>query len=450
MEFGPGASPVMYNGNDGGIYRSTNGGTVWSKLPDLPITQFYRIALDASNPDALYGGAQDNGTVRTLNDQIDDYDSIYGGDGFGPLVHPQNSSRVWAQYQYGSLSYSSNGGGSWSGATGGVSGRMNWNAPLVQDPTNPDWRYFGSDRVHRSSSNTSWSAISGDLTGGPHQNNSGQVRGTLTTIRVSPLDGDVIWAGSDDGYVHVTENGGGSWTDVSAALPERWITSVRCDPFDRETAYVTISGFRWAEPLPHVFRTTDLGQSWEPVAGNLPEAPANDLIVDPQYAERWFVATDLGIYETTDGGAHWSVLGTGLPNVVATHLAFDPVQRKLYTATFGRSFFEIEVGTLTAVDDSPAGDPLAFGRAENPYPNPTADGTWLAWTLPSAARVTAEVFTVSGRRVWSASTPADAGRGTLRWDGVDADGRPLPSGVYFARLKADERVLGGETVTLRR
>jgi len=341
------------------FYRSINGGTLWSKLPDLPITQIYRVALDANNANALYGGAQDNGTCRTLTGSTSNWSMIFGGDGFQSLVHPLNSNRIWVQYQYGSLYYSSNGGSGFSGATGGISGldRRNWNSPLIQDPTDSDRRYFGTNKVYRSSSNTSWTAISPDLTGGSHMGQSGQVMGTLTTLAVSPLDGDVIWAGSDDGHVSVTVNGGGSWTDVSAVLPDRWITSVRADPTSRETAYVTISGFRWAEPLPRVYMTTDLGAVWVSISGNLPDAPVNDFIADPDVPGRCFAATDVGVFETLDGGGTWNVLGSGLPNVVVTSLALDEANRELFAGTYGRSFFScsVETGTITQYGQGLAG-----------------------------------------------------------------------------------------------
>ncbi|MFH2001022.1 MAG: hypothetical protein ABIK28_15175, partial [Planctomycetota bacterium] len=341
MEFGPGASPVMYNGNDGGVYRSTNGGTSWAHLPDLPISQIYRLALDANNPDALYCGLQDNGTVRTLNGGLNSWESIYGGDGFQPLVHPSNSNYIWALYQYGALGFSSNGGYSFGDATTGLSGsdRYNWNCPLIQDPTNANRRYFGTNRVYRSASNTSWSVISPDLTGGPHQGNSGQVMGTLTTLAVSLLDERVIWAGSDDGHVHVTDNAGASWTDVSATLPDRWITSVRAAPHDSETAYVTISGFRWAEPLPHVYKTENLGISWTAISGNLPDAPVNDLLADPSLLGRLYVATDVGVFESLDDGTTWQAFGAGLPNIVVTSLGLKETEQELVAGTYGRSFF---------------------------------------------------------------------------------------------------------------
>jgi photosystem II stability/assembly factor-like uncharacterized protein len=359
--FGPGPDPVMYNGNDGGVYRSTNGGTSWIKLPDLPVTQVYRVALDQNNPDALYCGTQDNGTNRTLTGGLSDWDMIYWGDGFQPLVHPNNSNYIWAQYQYGNLAFSSNGGYSFTGATSGIgySDRFNWNCPLIQDPTHADRRYFGTNKVYRSVSNTSWTAVSPDVTGGPHQGNPGQVNGTLTTLAVSPLDREVIWAGSDDGHVSVTENGGTTWTDVSAGLPDRWITSVRTDPIHREGAFVTVSGFRWAEPLPHVFKTTDLGANWTSISGNLPEAPVNDFVAHPLNPNRYFVATDVGVFETADGGTTWSVLGEGLPNVVVPTLALDAENQVLVAGTYGRSHFSISVeevmGSITQYGSGLAG-----------------------------------------------------------------------------------------------
>jgi len=450
LAFGPGANPVLYEGNDGGVYRSTNGGTVWTKLPDLPILQVYRVALDATNPLALYCGAQDNGTCRTRTGALNDWEMIYGGDGFQPLVHPTSASRLWAQYQYGSLAYSSNGGGYWTDATVGIgyNDRQNWNSPLIQDPTDVDRRYFGTQKVYRSASNTSWTAISGDLTGGPHQGNAGQVDGTLTTLAVSPRDGQVIWAGSNDGYVQVTTNGGSSWSNVAADLPDRWVTSVRTDPFARETAYVTISGFRWDEPLPHVFRTTNLGTTWEPIAGNLPDAPANDFFADPDTPGRYFVATDVGVFQTVDAGEHWSMLGSNLPNVVVTSLAFEPASRVLYAGTYGRSFFAC---TLEEASSVAVLAPVTLGRALPPRPNPTRGEVWIRWELSCPAEVAVQVVSVAGRVVWSQRTvPVAAGPGEIHWDGRDAQGRPVPAGVYFARIMAGGEVLRGGTIRIQR
>jgi photosystem II stability/assembly factor-like uncharacterized protein len=346
LAFGSGASPVIYNGNDGGVYRSTNGGTFWTALPNQPHTQIYRMALDNQNPDAIYIGAQDNGTSRTVTGGVDDWQDIFGGDGFQTVIDADDSNRIWAQYQYGSIVFSANGGSTWLSATLGIptSDRKNWNAPHIQDPNDPGRRYAGTNRVYRNTDDRNWEVVSPDLTGGP-SGNPGQVDGSLTTISVSALDSNVIWAGSNDGFVSVTVDGGGAWADVSAGLPDRWVTSVRTDPADRETAYATVSGFRWNEALPHVYVTTDLGVTWSPISGNLPDAPVNDLVADPSSPGRLFVASDVGVFVSRDRGSRWSALGETLPNVVSTSLLLDERSRDLLVGTFGRSVF------ATPIDD---------------------------------------------------------------------------------------------------
>jgi photosystem II stability/assembly factor-like uncharacterized protein len=452
LDFGCGANPVIYEGNDGGVYVSSNTGSIWTKLYDLPVTQVYRVALDPNNANALYGGTQDNGTVRTLTGGTGDWEVIFWGDGFQALVHPLDSDKIWAQYQYGNVYYSDDGGYGWYTATGGISGsdRNNWNSPLIQDPTDNNQRYFGTNRLYQSTTATDWTVMSPDLTGGPHLDRPGQVRGTLTTLAVSPLDGDVIWTGSDDGHVHVTTNGGSAWNDVSAGLPDRWITSVRSDPFSRETAYVTISGFRWAEPLPHVYRTTDLGNSWTAIASGLPEAPVNDFLADPADSGRYYVATDVGVYQSIDAGATWSMLGSDLPNVVVNSLAFNPTDRVLYAGTYGRSFFSYDVGSLAAVRDLVPESSASIGRMLAPHPNPAKGATRIAWEISKRAPVRIEVYSVAGRLVWETEVEASAGPGSIRWDGVDTIGRDIAPGTYFVRVNAGGDPLGRETIVLLR
>jgi len=224
---------------------------------------------------------------------------------------------------------------------------------------------------------------------------------------------------------------------------------VRCDPFERETAYVTVSGFRWHEPLPHVLRTDDLGQTWTPIAGNLPEAPVNDLQPHPEQPGRLFAATDLGVYETGNGGTTWQRAGTGLPNVVVTHLAWDASRQQVLAGTYGRSVWALDASTSTAVGDEVA--LIGAGVLRPPFPNPASSGTTFAWDLARGGDVTVDVFTVSGRRVWHRTVDGAAkGPGEVFWDGRDPGGRPAAAGVYLARVTIGGRVVGTKTVVLTR
>ncbi len=329
-------------GNDGGIYLSQNRGLSYNKLDGLPITQFYRTSMDFQNPEQVYGGAQDNGTMRTLSGNTDDFEFILGGDGFFPLVDPENSNMIYAEFQYGNLRRSTNGGNSFSYATNGFSpDRVNWNTPVIFDPNDSDILYMGGNRLYQSTDNaTFWTPISDDLTDGGGNGN--LAFGTITTISVSPLDSENIMIGTDDGNVWITENGGTDWNNISDGLPKFWITQVELDPVELGVAYVTISGFRFNEESAHIFKTTDSGNSWEPISGELPNIPVNDIIINPANHDL-YIATDIGVFKSINDGDSWDILGTGLPNVVITDLNYHEPTNTLLAATFGRSLYSVEV-----------------------------------------------------------------------------------------------------------
>ncbi len=341
----------LIEGNDGGIYKSTNGGSSWTYITQIPITQFYDIDVDYQYPQRLYGGAQDNGTSRTLTGNLNDWEFINGGDGFYVLVDPVNNNYIYSEYQYGSLSRSTDGGNTFIYAMNGISGsdRFNWNSPVALDPSNPATLYFGSQRIYKSTNHAaSWTAISPDLSNGTPTGN--LVYGTVTTIAAAPSDPNVIYAGTDDANVWVTLDGGSNWTKISDELPNFWVTRVAVDPYDAMTAYVTISGYRNDEYLPHVFRTFDAGNSWTDISSNLPDAPVNDFIVDPFATGVFFAATDVGVFYTTDFGMGWYYLGNPLPNVPITDLVFHSPTKTLIAGSFGRSMYSIDVSSIIPVE----------------------------------------------------------------------------------------------------
>jgi len=215
-------------GNDGGLYKSTNDGVSSIKDVTLPITQFYRFHVDAGNENKMYGGAQDNSTMRTVTGGLDDWNIINGGDGFQPLVDPTNTNVIYALSQRGNLRKSTNDGASFFTVLNGIasSDPNNWDTPITFDPSNSQILYYGTNRVYKTTNAAAnWTAISPDLSNGPHSGN--LTFGTITTIDVSTNDSNLIYAGTDDGNVWGTQDGGNNWNLLSASLPNRWVTKVK-------------------------------------------------------------------------------------------------------------------------------------------------------------------------------------------------------------------------------
>ncbi len=421
-------------GNDGGVYISQNGGSTFTHLENLPITQFYTCEIDFSNSERIYGGTQDNGTNRTLTGNLDDWDMIYGGDGFYVLVNPNNNQYVYAESQYGGLGRSTNGGYGFSSATNGISSsdRFNWMSPLVFDPNDPSILYFAGNRIYKSINHAaSWLPISDDLSNGSGQYN--QTFGTVTTIAVSPLNDQVIYAGTDDGNVWVTQSGGGSWAKISDVLPERWVTRVATDPYHEPTAYVTFSGYRNDEYLPHVFKTTDFGESWQSISGDLPEVPINDIIVDPLLEGVLYIATDVGVFVSWNFGENWGMLGAELPIVPVCDLAFHSESRILVAATYGRSMYKLSLDDFVNVHDF-----LAQKEELIIYPNPVSNLLFVD-TQPNILSSDYIIYDMNGNIVHKGNAGMLSGK-------MEIDVSELPTGNYILVINDEAGKLRGKFV----
>lgn len=427
-------------GNDGGVYYSTNGGTSWLKSYNLPVTQFYAGTLDPTNPQRCFGGTQDNGTLRTLTGSVNDWTMIYGGDGFYVLVDPTNPNRIYAESQNGGLAYSTNGGASFTGGTTGISStdRKNWCTPIALDLNNTLTLYTGTQRIYRTTNGMqSWTAISADLTRGPN----GRI-GTITTIDVAKTNSNVIYVGADDGKVSVTTDGGTNWTDISGTLPIRWVTRVAVHPDSANVCYVTLSGYLEDRYAAHVYKTTNYGQTWLNIGGNLPDVPVNDIIIDPLYRPNLYIATDVGVLYSTNGGSTWMVLGTVLPQVPVHDLTLHSPTRKLLASTHGRSAFVLD---LTGLVDVQATEnvPTQTYLSQN-YPNPFNPTTNFRFTIGNLRFVSLRVYDLLGREIaMLVNEVKPAGSYTIEW-------RPegLASGVYFSRLVVDGSVIQTRKIVL--
>ena len=435
LEFDPANSNRLMVGNDGGFYLSMNGGSSWAKSFELPITQFYAGTIDYLNPERTYGGTQDNGTLRTRTGRHNDWEEIFGGDGFYCLVDYTDAQFVYAEAQFGFLGRSTDGGNSFQLATSGINAgeRKNWSTPVVMDPHNPRVLYYGAQRLYRSSNRAeSWTPISADLTNGPGPTS--YVFGTITTIAVSPADANVLYVGTDDANVWVTRDLGANWKKINAGLPRRWVTRVAADPEDANVAYVTFSGHQEDVFLPHIFRTENQGDDWIDLSSNLPEAPINVVVIDPENTAVLYVGTDVGVFYTADGGASWQPLGNGLPYVPVYDLSLHNPTRTLRAATHGRSFYEFDLNALTGAGAPKTNTPSAFVLHQN-YPNPLPANspeaaTMITFSLREPGEARLEVFDILGRQV-ATLAHGSLNEGTHR---RELRSQNLPAGTYFYRL----------------
>jgi photosystem II stability/assembly factor-like uncharacterized protein len=355
----------MMIGNDGGADVSYDGGHTWVKIDAQPLGQFYTVNVDMAEPYNVYGGLQDNGTIKCPSDNRWQTGAncrrINGGDGMYVAVDPRDNKTTYTGSQFG---YYVRLGGEGReevrprNAFGKPALRYNWNTPVILSPHNADVVYFGANRLYRSmDQGETWTAISEDLS---RSKNRGDVPfGTLTTLSESTLQFGLIWAGTDDGQVWVTQSGGVAWKDVAAKLPkDRWVSRVEASSHALQRAYVSLNGYRDDDIRAYLYRTDDLGASFRDISKGLPDEAVNVIREDPLVEDVLYVGTDRGVYVSLDRGDSWSALQGGLPNVPVHDLVVHPRERELVAGTHGRSIWIVDV--LPIQELASAGDDAAL------------------------------------------------------------------------------------------
>lgn len=430
LAFSPADPNYVISGNDGGINISTDGGINFSQPKKIPATQFYEIGIDYNNPERLYGGTQDNGTNRTIDGGLDNWEHIYGGDGFYVIVDFNNSNIIYAEYQNGGLGKSTDGGFSWEYALSGIDGSepTNWSTPVVMDPNTSNILYFGTHSLYRTTDGTaSWNKVSPQLTDWIP----GRRLGTITTIAVAPTNSNVIYVGTDDAHVWVSSDNGVNWNDISSGLPERWVTRVVVDPSDENIVYVTFNGLKWRDPQPHVFRSTNKGTDWENINSNLPDAPVNAFAVDNNYSNILYVGNDVGMYVSFDTGHNWEVLGEGLPVLPVGDIKIHPTENYLVAGTYGRSMYKIDLNLVTNTGDDRQDFLNSFQLYQN-YPNPFNPNTTISWDSPVSGHQTIKIYDVTGKVIVTLVNEIK----TAGKHQVEFKASSLASGVYFYKIEA--------------
>ncbi|MFN0275571.1 MAG: T9SS type A sorting domain-containing protein [Chitinophagales bacterium] len=330
---------------DGGLYRTTSDADHWTDVDNIPSTQFYHVDQNVHEPGIYYGGFQDNGTKGGNESTGDEWFSLYGADGFHTEFRTDDPDVFYVEYQNGGLIVFDGFDYYWAGDGIDDDDRTNWNTPYILSKHDDDVLYAGTYRVYRSDAGVYplYDPISDDLTDGviyePRFH-------TVTVIEESDYDAEVLFAGTTDANVHRTTDGGDSWENITADLPEQFVTDIAVSHTNENTVFVSHSGYRENDFVPHIHKSTDLGDSWTDISGDLPDLAVNAIVVYPTDEDKIFVATDGGVYYTTDGGSDWERLGNNMPVIPVYDLEYDAVNNKIIAGTHARACWSISLDEI--------------------------------------------------------------------------------------------------------
>lgn len=453
----------MILGCDGGFYVTYDRGATWDHLNVLALGQFYHVAVDTRKPYRIYGGLQDNGswggpsrTPRGSGPSNEDWQFYRGGDGFVCRVDPNDPDWIYSESQNGGIGRQNLKTGEQKGirprpVRPGEELRFNWNTPFILSHHNSHIFYCGAQYVFRSvARGDNLKAVSPELTR--------TKLGSMSAIAESPKSADVLWAGTDDGNLWVTKDGGTNWTNVfdnlkAAGLPgPRWVSSIEPGRAKEGLCYVSLDGHRSDDDRPYLFVTEDYGQTWKSVTGNLPAfGSARVIREDATAPEVLYCGTEFGIWVSVNRGGGWAKLNNNLPTVAVHEIAQPTTASEIVIATHGRSVWVLDVASLRQMKPEALAAPATlfapatvtrwqFGPGSFPYSrdvrkfhgtNPPAGGSIDYLLTQPAKDVGVKILDVNNKSVREfRGPPAGAGFHRLQWS-------PPKAGAYRVVLTVD-------------
>ena len=409
----PERSGHLINGNDGGVNITYDDGNHWMKNNSPQVGQFYAINVDYESPYQVYGGLQDNGVWKGAHNTTEDsrwhqtgknpWEMIMGGDGMQVQIDSRNSNIVYTGFQFGNYYRLNLEDGSRKyiqpkHELGESPYRFNWQTPILLSMHNQDIFYLGGNKLHRSlNQGDDWEAISDDLTQGGKKGN--VAYGTLTTISESPFKFGLLYVGSDDGLVHVSKNGGGSWENISSGFPKNlWVTEIAASQHKKSRVYLTLNGYRWDDFTSYIYVSEDYGKSWKSISANIPTSPVNALVEDSENENLIFVGTDNGLYVSFNKGESWELMQNGMPNVAVHDLVIQSKAKHLLIGTHGRSIYKTDISSLQKIDAQVMGDALTVFKVENIKHSKNWGNAWSSWMKPNTPGLDVHFYTNNGGR----------------------------------------------------
>ena len=498
----PTNTQVVFVGDDGGMWYSYNGGSKWWKGENLPVSQFYHVSVDENDPYRVYGGLQDNSSFvgesqypgGITNAQ---WENMYNGDGFWTFPDPPDPDYIYAEYQGGEIArvnrHTHEARNIKPRPNYKEKLRFNWNTPIALSPNEKGTIYIGAQFLFRSRDHgQTWERISPDLTTNDPQkqkqeqsggvtvdNSSAETHTTIYSISESPKDKSLIWAGTDDGNLQLTRDGGKTWTNVVGNVPglpkNSWVSWVQASNFDAATAYAAFDRHTFGDMAPYLFKTTDYGKTWTPLVS------AQDLKGVRGYAhvikedlvkpDLLFLGTEFGLWVSIDGGKNWAQFkGNHFPAVAVRDLAVHPRDNDLVLATHGRGIWILDdITPLRALTPDLLTQEVAFisarpvqQRIEGTGGWPNGDAAFVGENPPDAAvinyyqrerhlfgKLKLEVLDVSGRLIDELPASKRPGLNRVTWTMRAKPPRVPPAAqIAFAGTRGPRLVPGVYTVRL--